>query len=249
MAEADPRRARARHSSRGCGGRRGLGAVGALDDDSFSRFPSETSFPPSETLGGAFPPDDGAGAGGLRGLAESARSRGRPPCAGARARPPAASRNGRPRSPRGPPGGTTVRAWSRRARTCERDPTPRPAALTRAVRTPFGRPCQHLGCAAYGPPLALMALIFFFSAQPYLNSGLGVWDTIGRKLIHAATYGALWFLWWRALGYGNPLPADRDHAALRRERRVPPDLHRRAATAHPLTWRSTPPASHRGPAG
>ena len=59
----------------------------------------------------------------------------------------------------------------------------------------------------YGPPLALMALIFFFSAQPDLNSGLGVWDTIGRKLIHAATYGALWFLWWRALGYGNPLPA------------------------------------------
>ena len=59
----------------------------------------------------------------------------------------------------------------------------------------------------FGPPLALMALIFFFSAQPDLSSGLGVWDTIGRKLIHAATYGALWFLWWRALGYGNPLAA------------------------------------------
>jgi VanZ family protein len=52
-----------------------------------------------------------------------------------------------------------------------------------------------------------MGVIFFFSAQPDLNSGLGVWDTIGRKLIHAATYGALWFLWWRALGYANPLPA------------------------------------------
>jgi len=59
----------------------------------------------------------------------------------------------------------------------------------------------------YGPPLALMALIFFFSAQPDLNSGLGVWDTVGRKLIHAGTYGALWFLWWRALGYGNLLAA------------------------------------------
>jgi VanZ family protein len=57
------------------------------------------------------------------------------------------------------------------------------------------------------PPLVLMGVIFFFSAQPDLNSGLGVWDTIGRKLIHAATYGALWFLWWRALGYGNPLAA------------------------------------------
>ena len=50
------------------------------------------------------------------------------------------------------------------------------------------------------PPLLLMGLIFFFSAQPDLNSGLGVWDTIGRKLIHAATYGVLLILWWRALG-------------------------------------------------
>ena len=59
----------------------------------------------------------------------------------------------------------------------------------------------------FGPPLLLMALIFFLSAQPDLNSGLGVWDTIGRKLVHAATYGVLWFLWWRALGYGHPGPA------------------------------------------
>src|SRR3954453_14598440 len=51
------------------------------------------------------------------------------------------------------------------------------------------------------PPLALMAVIFFLSAQPDLNSGLGVWDTIGRKLLHMAEYGLLWFLWWRALGY------------------------------------------------
>jgi VanZ family protein len=59
----------------------------------------------------------------------------------------------------------------------------------------------------FGPPLLLMALIFFFSAQPDLNSGLGVWDTIGRKIIHAATYGALWFLWWRALGYRHVVAA------------------------------------------
>lgn len=59
----------------------------------------------------------------------------------------------------------------------------------------------------FGPPLLLMGLIFFFSAQPNLDSGLGVWDTVGRKLVHAATYGALWFLWWRALGYGHPGPA------------------------------------------
>ena len=55
----------------------------------------------------------------------------------------------------------------------------------------------------FGPPLLLMALIFFLSAQPDLNSGLGVWDTIGRKLVHMAAYGLLWFLWWRALGYGS----------------------------------------------
>jgi VanZ family protein len=49
------------------------------------------------------------------------------------------------------------------------------------------------------PPLALMAVIFFFSAQPDLNSGLGLADTIGRKLVHLAEYAVLALLWWRAL--------------------------------------------------
>ena len=57
------------------------------------------------------------------------------------------------------------------------------------------------------PPLALMALIFVLSAQPDLNSGLGVWDTILRKIAHMTEYGLLWWLWWRALGRGHPLPA------------------------------------------
>jgi VanZ family protein len=57
------------------------------------------------------------------------------------------------------------------------------------------------------PPLALMGLIFFFSAQEDLSSGLGVWDTIGRKIVHMAEYGLLWFLWWRALGCGHPGPS------------------------------------------
>jgi VanZ family protein len=52
----------------------------------------------------------------------------------------------------------------------------------------------------FAPPLALMALIFFLSAQPDLNSGLGTWDTILRKLGHMTEYGLLWFLWWRATG-------------------------------------------------
>ncbi|CAA9470726.1 MAG: hypothetical protein AVDCRST_MAG38-1279 [uncultured Solirubrobacteraceae bacterium] len=57
------------------------------------------------------------------------------------------------------------------------------------------------------PPLLLMGAIFFLSAQPGLNSGLGVWDTVLRKLAHMIEFGLLWLLWWRALGYGSPLPA------------------------------------------
>ena len=48
------------------------------------------------------------------------------------------------------------------------------------------------------PPLLLMGVIFFFSAQPNLSSGLGLIDLIGRKVIHAAEYALLCFLWWRA---------------------------------------------------
>ena len=49
-----------------------------------------------------------------------------------------------------------------------------------------------------------MALIFFFSHQPDLSSGLGAWDTIGRKTVHAAEYALLCFLWWRALATVAP---------------------------------------------
>src|SRR5918994_4059280 len=47
-------------------------------------------------------------------------------------------------------------------------------------------------------PLLLMGAIFFLSDQPSLDSGLGVIDLIGRKLIHFAEYALLTFLWWRA---------------------------------------------------
>jgi len=57
------------------------------------------------------------------------------------------------------------------------------------------------------PPLALMGVIFFFSAQPDLGTGLGVWDTILRKAAHMAEYGLLWFLWQRALRTAAPWPA------------------------------------------
>ena len=59
----------------------------------------------------------------------------------------------------------------------------------------------------FAPPLLLMAVIFFLSAQPDLNSGLGLLDTILRKLAHMVEFGLLAVLWWRALGYRAALTA------------------------------------------
>ena len=59
----------------------------------------------------------------------------------------------------------------------------------------------------FAPPLLLMGLIFFLSAQPDLSSGLGNWDFVLRKAAHMTAYGLLWFLWWRALEHGSPWPA------------------------------------------
>jgi VanZ family protein len=55
------------------------------------------------------------------------------------------------------------------------------------------------------PPLLLMGIIFALSAQPDLNSGLGGWDTLLRKLGHMAEFGLLWLLWRRALGQAGGL--------------------------------------------
>ena len=67
----------------------------------------------------------------------------------------------------------------------------------RARRRERARPAALAG--RWLAPVALMGVIYFFSAQPDLSSGLGVFDLIGRKLIHAAEFGLLCFLWWRAL--------------------------------------------------
>jgi VanZ family protein len=53
--------------------------------------------------------------------------------------------------------------------------------------------------SAWLPPLVLMAVIFAFSAQPSLDSGLGLIDQVGRKIVHVAEYALLCFLWWRPL--------------------------------------------------
>ena len=56
------------------------------------------------------------------------------------------------------------------------------------------------------PPLALMAVIFYLSDQPDLSTGLGIFDLVGRKVVHAGEYALLCALWWRAL---RPAPGGR----------------------------------------
>ncbi len=56
----------------------------------------------------------------------------------------------------------------------------------------------------WAPPLILMGVIYVLSAQPSLDSGLGLIDLIGRKIIHFATYALLCLLWWRVLSHALP---------------------------------------------
>lgn len=57
----------------------------------------------------------------------------------------------------------------------------------------------------YGPPLAVMALIFALSATPDLSSGLGGWDLVLRKLAHIGIFGVLWLTLARAAYWRRPL--------------------------------------------
>ena len=52
----------------------------------------------------------------------------------------------------------------------------------------------------FGPPLAVMALIWLLSSQPDLSTGLGFWDFVLRKLAHMTVFGVLLLTWWRAVG-------------------------------------------------
>jgi VanZ family protein len=47
--------------------------------------------------------------------------------------------------------------------------------------------------------IAWAAVIFIFSAQPSLSSGLGTWDLILRKMAHMFVFGVLTFFIWRAI--------------------------------------------------
>ncbi|MDX6691248.1 MAG: hypothetical protein QOG15_2705 [Solirubrobacteraceae bacterium] len=57
----------------------------------------------------------------------------------------------------------------------------------------------------YGPPLAVMGLIFFLSAQPDLSTHLGTVDLLLRKLAHITIYAALWLTVARALDWRRPV--------------------------------------------
>ncbi|HEV2814030.1 MAG TPA: VanZ family protein [Solirubrobacteraceae bacterium] len=69
--------------------------------------------------------------------------------------------------------------------------------------------------ARLAPPLAVMALIWFLSAQPDLHSGLDdTWDLVLRKLAHMAVFGALLLAWWRAVGLWAAVAITLAYAAL-----------------------------------
>ncbi len=53
----------------------------------------------------------------------------------------------------------------------------------------------------YAPPVALMGLIFFLSAQPDLSVGVGWFDHVGSKVVHFLEFALLFWLWLRALRF------------------------------------------------
>ncbi len=59
--------------------------------------------------------------------------------------------------------------------------------------------------ARYGPPVAVMALIFGLSATPDLNSGLGPIDLYLRKAAHITIYTVLWLTLARATDWRRPV--------------------------------------------
>lgn len=53
----------------------------------------------------------------------------------------------------------------------------------------------------FGPPLALMALSWYLSAQPDLRSGFDTdLDLVLRKGAHIMLFGLIMLAWWRAVG-------------------------------------------------
>jgi VanZ family protein len=71
-----------------------------------------------------------------------------------------------------------------------------PADRLRAMRdSPATSPLRLASLLV--PPLALMAVIFYLSAQPGAEE-YAAWEVAIRKLGHAGGYALLAFAWWRA---------------------------------------------------
>src|SRR3954451_6726591 len=131
---------------------------------SLSRLPGEILLPPTVVPGATVPPRDGAGAGCasvFTGWRISARV----------ARLPAIRCSARTAAcgdwPE--PGHHARAAW--REASADLVASPYMGRTLRRARG-AGKACQHHVMRRFLPPLLLMALIFFFSAQPDLNSGL-----------------------------------------------------------------------------
>ena len=87
------------------------------------------------------------------------------------------------------------------------------------------------------PPLVLMGIIFFLSAQPNLNSGLGWIDHVGRKLVHASEYALLCLLWWRALRtVANDQRALLGAWTIATAYAITDEFHQRFVTGRHSTW-------------
>ncbi|KKK78478.1 hypothetical protein LCGC14_2843150, partial [marine sediment metagenome] len=73
------------------------------------------------------------------------------------------------------------------------------------------RPLAHLGRVLWLvlPPIAVMGLIYFLSAQTDEEQQRAFWEILLRKLAHVSEYALLTYLWWRALRHldlGRLLP-------------------------------------------
>lgn len=62
----------------------------------------------------------------------------------------------------------------------------------------IGTSCLRL-LTAWMAVVAWALVIFYFSTLSNLSTNLGTWDFILRKMVHAAEFGILCYLLWRAL--------------------------------------------------
>src|SRR3712207_8090175 len=69
---------------------------------------------------------------------------------------------------------------------------------------PYNRSVALERVALWAPVVLWAAMIFVLSSIPDLNTGLGTWDVLVRKLAHVAEYAVLGALLARALGRDVP---------------------------------------------